>query len=286
MSAGQRWNGRSTARTPVTDGRGIFRDTAGTPLDVAGTPLDVASPMLGDPAGPRSPSLIEGAPQNRWGTEDDADQWIPQPKILLEGTHLTRKTDIAFALAEHVDVIGHRKRRWHIPLISAEWQTRSDRQPTKSEPGRSMIDYWESDNAWAAEAYETYVRLLELNRDYYWIIDRFHISTISYRKLAYGHDVDLSWVDQRLAALGAVLVHCRRDPHSFAAAREHRLTYSENPHNYDDLDAFIREQELMAAIVAGSNMATCTVDVTDGDVDRIAAEIVGQVKNLGLFYRS
>lgn len=242
--------------------------------------------MLGDPDGPRSPALIDGAPRNSWGTEEEADQWIPQPKILLEGTHLTRKTDIAFALAEHVDVIGHRKRRWHIPLISAEWQTRSDRQPTKSEPGRSLIDYWESDIAWAADTYDTYVRLLELNPDYYWIIDRFHISTISHQKIAYGHDVDLAWVDQRLAALGVVLVHCRRDPNSFYAAREHRLTYSENPHNYDDLDAFAREQELMAAIVAGSKMATYTVDVTDGDIDRIAAEIIGQVKNLGLFYRS
>jgi hypothetical protein len=220
-----------------------------------------------------------------WSSADVADQWIPQPKILLEGTHLTRKTDVAFALAEHVDIIGIRKRRWHIPLLSAEWQTRSDAQPTKATPGRSMIDFLERDEEWAIECYETTLRLLELNRDYYWIIDRFHISTLAYQSQVYGRTPDLSWVDRRLAALGFLLVHCHRAPHTFEAAREHRLTYSENPHNYDDLASFIREQELMAEIAAGSSMVSMTVDVSDDDVPRIAAEIIDRVRSEGLFYR-
>ncbi len=231
------------------------------------------------------PHLIEGAPQNRWGTAADADDLIPQPKILLEGTHLNRKTDIAFALAEHVDVVGHRKHRWHIPLISSEWQTRSDEQPTKSNPGRTMIDYLERDDDWAHEAFETYVRLLELHRDYYWVIDRFHVSTIAFQQMAYEREVDLAWVDQRLAALGVVLVHSWRDPASFGTARDLRLTYSENPHNYDDLSVFIREQELMQEIIDSSAMASCTVDVTDGDIDRVANDVLGEVRRLGLYYQ-
>ena len=98
--------------------------------------------------------------------EDDSPP-IPQPKILLEGTHLTRKTDVAFALAEHPDIIGMRKRRWHIPLLSAEWETRSDSQPTKANPGRSMIDFGPDDLPWVLECYENHTRLLELHRDYY-----------------------------------------------------------------------------------------------------------------------
>lgn len=233
----------------------------------------------------RRPLLIEGAPQNRWGTSADADDVIPQPKILLEGTHLNRKTDIAFALAEHVDVIGYRKHRWHIPLISGEWQTRSDKQPTKSKPGRTMIDYLPGDDNWAHEAFETYVRLLELHRDYYWVIDRFHISTMAFQQMAYGRAVDLTWVDQRLAAVGVVLVHCWRDPDSFSSARDLRLTYSENPHNYDDLSVFIHEQELIQEIISSSVMASCTVDVTDGDIDRVASDILGEARRLGLFYQ-
>jgi hypothetical protein len=209
---------------------------------------------------------------------------IPQPKILLEGTHLTRKTDVAFALAEHRDIIGERKRRWHIPLLSSEWETRSDRRQTKDDPGWSMITYPPRDEAWALECYETYTRLLELNRDYYWVLDRFHISTISHQRLVHDRDVDLDWVDRRLAALGFVLVHLQREPDTFAAARDHRLTYSENPTRYNNLDKFVAEQEMMAELVGDSAIRSRTVDVSDGDVDRVAAEIVEWIRDSGAFW--
>ncbi len=45
----------------------------------------------------------------------------PCPKIILEGTRLTLKTEIAFALNEHPRIVGPRKYRYHSPLISAEW---------------------------------------------------------------------------------------------------------------------------------------------------------------------
>ena len=35
------------------------------------------------------------------------------PKIILEGTRLTFKTDIAFALNEHPRIVGPRKYRYH-----------------------------------------------------------------------------------------------------------------------------------------------------------------------------
>jgi hypothetical protein len=43
------------------------------------------------------------------------------PKLILEGTRLTYKTDIAFALNEHPRIAGPRKYRYPSPLISAEW---------------------------------------------------------------------------------------------------------------------------------------------------------------------
>lgn len=210
---------------------------------------------------------------------------LPQPKILLEGTHLTRKTDVAFALAEHVDIVGQRKRRWHIPLISSEWETRSDRQPTKAQPGRSMIDFAPGDEPWVFDCYDTYTRLLELNRDYYWIVDRFHISTVAFQRQRRGLEIDLDWVDRRLAAAGFVAVHLRRDPATFPAARAHRLVYSENPDRYEDLGLFVEEQEIMADLIATSAMPSISVDVSDGDVDRIAQEILDWVKLIGRFYR-
>jgi hypothetical protein len=209
---------------------------------------------------------------------------IPQPKIVLEGTHLTRKTDVAFALAEHPLIVGQRRRRWHIPLVSSEWETRSDKQQSKAEPGWSMIDFPPGDLDWALESYETYVRLLELQRDYYCVVDRFHVSTVAHQRLVFDHEVDLSWVDRRLAALGFVLVHCHRREDTFPEAREHRLTYSENPHRYNDLSVFVREQAVMAELVAASEMPSTTVDVSDGDVDRIALEILDWVQEIGAFW--
>lgn len=43
------------------------------------------------------------------------------PKVILEGTRLTFKTEIAFRLNEHPRFVGPRKYRYHSPLISAEW---------------------------------------------------------------------------------------------------------------------------------------------------------------------
>jgi hypothetical protein len=211
---------------------------------------------------------------------------IPQPKIILEGTHLTRKTDVAFALAELPEIIGERLHRWHIPLVSAEWETRSDKQPTKAEPGRSMIDFLPGDEDWVNECYHVYVRLFELHRDYYWIVDRFHISTIAHQWLVHGRTMDLSWVDQRLDRLGFVLVHLHRKPNTFANARAQRLTYSETPARYDNLGSFVEEQEVMADLIARSPLQSIRIDVSDDDVPRIAAEIIAWVKQIGAFWRT
>ena len=43
------------------------------------------------------------------------------PKIIVEGTRLTNKTEIAFALNEHPRIVGPRKYRYHSPVVSAEW---------------------------------------------------------------------------------------------------------------------------------------------------------------------
>ena len=42
------------------------------------------------------------------------------PKVVLEGTRMTHKTDIALSLNEHPRFLGPRKYRYHWPIISAE----------------------------------------------------------------------------------------------------------------------------------------------------------------------
>lgn len=192
------------------------------------------------------------------------------PKILLEGTRLTLKTDIAFALNEHPEIVGPRKYRYHSPLISAEWCGF-----TNVPWGRGLINFEPQEEERAMETYRTWVRLFELLRYYSWIVDRFHLSTRLYQRQHRGRDYDFRWLEERLDALGFHLVFCTRRRGSFAAAREERLKVSGNPSQYDDLEVFVDEQEAMREIVGESILPTLELDVSDGDVaaatDRVAA---------------
>lgn len=200
----------------------------------------------------------------------------PKPKIILEGTHLTFKTDIAFALAEHPRVVGPRKHRYHLPLISAEWETFSN-----SLQGRSLINFEPQQESHAMELYHTWVRLFELQRYYYWIVDRFHISTRAYQLDHAKKDYPFEWLEERLAALDFHLVLCVRVPESFEQARAERLTYSENPSKYDDLQALVQEQDLMRRLVKQSRLPTLELDVSDNNIDRAANAILDWMTRTG-----
>jgi len=191
------------------------------------------------------------------------------PKLILEGTRLTHKTDIAFALNEHPRVVGPRKYRYHSPVISAEWCAF-----TNVPWGRGLINFEPQEEALAMETYATWARLFELQRYYSWIIDRFHISTIVHQRRAHGREFDFRWLEERLLPLGFRLILCTRSPESFAQARAERLKVSGNPGQYDDLTPFIAEQDEMRFEVGRSLLPSFELDVSDDDIagaaDRVA----------------
>ncbi len=201
------------------------------------------------------------------------------PKIILEGTRLTFKTDIAFALNEHPRIVGPRKYCYHSPLISAEWCAF-----TNFPWGRGLINFEPHEEAQAMETYQTWARLFELQRYYSWIIDRFHISTRAYQLQHYGKDYDFCWLEERLAALGFRLIFCNRTPESFQAARAERLKVSGNPKQYDELDVFVREQELMQRLIAQSLLPVKEIDVSDNDIPRACEEIADWLTETGGLY--
>jgi hypothetical protein len=87
-----------------------------------------------------------------------------------------------------------------------------------------------------------------------------------------------------LLPLGFRLVLCVRSPESFAAAREERLKVSGNPGQYDDLQAFIDEQQEMRSVVRRSRLPSFEVDVSDGDVPRAADRIADWLEATGGLY--
>jgi hypothetical protein len=198
------------------------------------------------------------------------------PKIILEGTRLTHKTDIAFALNEHPRIVGPRKYRYHSPLISGEWCAF-----TNFPWGRGLINFEPQEEALAMETYQTWVRLFELQRYYSWIVDRFHISTRMYQRQTYGKEYDFRWLEERLDALGFRLVFCTRTPESFESARAERLRVSGNPKQYDDLSLFIKEQEILRSLVGQSRLQTFELDITDDNIPRAVDSIADWMERTG-----
>jgi hypothetical protein len=201
------------------------------------------------------------------------------PKVILEGTRLTFKTEIAFALNEHPRIVGPRKYRYHSPLISAEWCAF-----TNFPWGRGLINFEPQEEAMAMETYRTWVRLFELQRYYSWIVDRFHLSTQMYQLRIRGKHYDFKWLEERLLPLGFRLVFCVRTPESFAAARLERLKVSGKPSQYDDLGLFVSEQELMGRLVGESALPALTVDISDNNVPGAVEKIADWLEQTGGLY--
>ena len=198
------------------------------------------------------------------------------PKIILEGTRLTFKTDIAFSLNEHPRIVGPRKYRYHSPLISAEWCAF-----TNYPWGRGPINFEPQEEALAMETYATWLRLFELQRYYSWIIDRFHISTRAYQFQTYGKDYNFRWLEERLLPLNFRLVFLHRSSESFFAARNERLKVSGKPSQYDDLNVFVREQELMKRMVSESLLPRLDLDVSDNDIHAAVEKIADWLESTG-----
>jgi hypothetical protein len=190
------------------------------------------------------------------------------PKVILEGTRLTQKTEIALALNEHPRIVGPRRYRYPSPLVSAEWCAF-----TNFPWGRGLVNFAPEEEALAMETYATWVRLFELQRYYSWIVDRFHLSTRAFQLQARGKDHDFRWLEERLLPLGFHLVLCVRRPETFEAARAERLEVSGNPRQYDDLAPFLAEQELLRRLVRASALPYLELDVSDLDAVVAAGRI-------------
>ena len=198
------------------------------------------------------------------------------PKIILEGTRLTLKTEIAFALNEHPRIVGSRKYRYHSPLISAEWCAF-----TNFPWGRGLINFELPEEERAMETYHTWVRLFELLPYYSWIVDRFHISTLAYQLTFNNKEYNFDWLEERLHKLGFRLIFCTRTPDSFQKAREERIKVSGNPSQYDDLNLFIHEQEQLRRLIQRSILPVLELDISDNNIQSATNNIADWMEETG-----
>ena len=147
-----------------------------------------------------------------------------------------------------------------------------------------MINFTPEEEAKAMETYRTWLHLFELNRYYSWVIDRFHISTQMVQWLTYGKRYDFTWLEEGLLPLNFRLIFCTRSPETFVEARQERLKVSGNPSQYDDLEKFKREQEVLEELVAQCRLPVLRVDVSDNDVPKTVESIVNWMEATGGLY--
>ena len=201
------------------------------------------------------------------------------PKIILEGTRLTHKTEVAFELNAHPEFVGPRKYRYHSPLISAEWGAF-----TNTPWGRGLINFLPEEEDLAMETYRTWIRLFELQRYYSWVVDRFHLSTQVFQKTRNNRTYDFRWLEERLLPLGFVLVFLHRSPASFREAKRKRLLVSGNPSQYDDLTVFEKEQEVMEGFLERSLLPVFRYDVSDDSIPSAVEAIVTYFRDSGALF--
>jgi len=201
------------------------------------------------------------------------------PKIILEGTRLTFKTEIAFRLNEHTGIVGPRRYRYHSPLISGEWCAY-----TNYPWGRGLINFNLDEEALAMETFRTWLQLFELQRYYSWIIDRFHLSTQVYQSLYENRQYQFDWLEERLNRLNFRLVFLHRSPDSFEAARVERLKVSGKPQQYDDLQQFIREQEVFNQFLNQTRLPVLRIDISDNRLDEATERIADWMGKTGGLY--
>jgi len=201
------------------------------------------------------------------------------PKIILEGTRLTFKTEIAFNLNEDPRIVGPRKYRYHSPIVSGEWCAF-----TNFPWGRGLINFEPHEERLAMETYHTWIKLFEQLKYYSWIVDRFHISTRMHQYLTYGKDYDFKWLEERLAAIGFHLVFCHRSASSFYEARNERLKVSGNPSQYNDLNKFIKEQEVLERLYEASILPKLKLDISDNNIKSALNKIAVWMSSNGGLY--
>lgn len=198
------------------------------------------------------------------------------PKLILEGTRLTRKTELAFALNEHERITGRRAYRYHSPLVSAEWCGF-----TNFPWGRGLLNYLPQEEALALSAYEAWLNLFAHMRYYSWIVDRFHLSTLLVQQKLHGRAPDFRALEERLAELGFRLIFCQRPERTFEQALQERLQVSGNPAQYHGVEEFIAEQEEFRELVAASSLPSLELDVSAGDLESLCNTVADWLEHTG-----
>ena len=99
--------------------------------------------------------------------------------------------------------------------------------------------------------------------------------------LHFDYEYNFEWLEERLNKLGFHLVFCVRKPESFKKAREDRIRVSGNPSQYDNLNLFIDEQELLRGLIQKSTLPVLELDISDNRIQSAVSKIADWIEETG-----
>ncbi|KAA3600430.1 MAG: hypothetical protein DWQ06_09305 [Calditrichaeota bacterium] len=194
------------------------------------------------------------------------------PKIILEGTEYTFKTAISILLNEHPKIVGERKiSRNHSPTLTTEWNAF-----THFEQGKGVINFSEDELQKAINLYKTWLELIKVQNDRFWVIDGFHLATKVYQKIYNSFDFDIKWIEEKLKESEFKLVLCKREESSFLRAIEENENLNERERQIK-ISNLKREQVTFEEEFEKSTLEKIIVDVTHGNFKKSSNEIANWI---------
>ena len=133
-----------------------------------------------------------------------------------------------------------------------------------------MIDFDTDEEELALKNYGIWTRLIELQRHFNWIIDRFHISTQQYQIQHNNNECDFNWLEERFLKLGFHLVYVYQS----AEAMESKMVNLGLPDIKDEIEKLILEQDLLQEITSKSVLPTLELNISEKDIQETVDNIV------------
>jgi hypothetical protein len=106
--------------------------------------------------------------------------------------------------------------------------------------------------------YGIWTRLIELQRHFNWIIDRFHISTQQYQIQHNENECDFNWLEERFLKLGFHLVYVSQS----AEALESIITNQGITDINFEFEQVIHQQDILRDIASQSVLPTLELDIS------------------------
>jgi len=154
-------------------------------------------------------------------------------KIIVEGTEHAKTKEIALSLSDNTRICGDTGYQRYTAVISSKWGYFDD-----FPWGKKLIDYDPAEEDQAMKNFGIWARLIELQNEYNWTLDRFHISTQQYQFQCNNNSCDFNWLEEGFLKLGFHLVHVTQNADFLKSTLAN-----------GSLEDIIREQEMIRHLI-------------------------------------